>query len=296
MGIPWFQAPLFLHWIARDLEERHIQEFIMAYHCRISSGRKAGAITLAILGISMYGLYLPVAKAAPAEQMPPAEHGRTAENMSMPPGAGEPLTELERMELHYRRYIAAANGIAQLFKQLNQKIDDVSVAAKAAEIKNSSHNKRVLEDKLRQLESARTAYNMQYAQLQGQMQNEYRSYAAIIHGLKNRYGHADNAAKAEPAEAKAKPAKGKEARLKDSRTRESKSAEVKGQDSKTAGPRTMASRNKEHKERDKQASDLQGEEREAKDPRVIDLDTKELRARRDGIAKPEPGPTLNAVP
>lgn len=265
----------------------------MAYRCRISSpGRKTGAITLAILGISAYGLYLPAAGAAPVEQMPPAEQGRMAENIPMPPGSGEPLTELERMELHYRRYTAAANGIAQLFKQLNQKIDDVSVAAKAAEVKNSSHNRRVLEDKLRQLESARTSYNLQYAQLQGQMQNEYRSYAAIVHGLKTRYGDASNAGKAEPADAKAKPEKGKEARAKDSR----KSAEVKGQDSKTAGSRTVASRNKEHKARDKQAADLQGEEREAKDPRVIDLDTKELRARRDGIGKPESGPTLNAVP
>jgi hypothetical protein len=285
-----------LRWIARDLEERHIQELIMAYHSRISSGRKTGAIALAILGISAYGLYLPAAEATPAEQMAPAGHDRTAEKMSMPPGAGEPLTELERMELHYRRYTAAANGIAQLFKQLNQKIDDVSVAAKAAEVKNSSHNRRVLEDKLRQLESARTSYNLQYAQFQGQMQNEYRSYAAIVHGLKKRYGHAENAAKAEQADAKAKPAKGKEARPKDSGTRESKSAGVKGQDSKTASSGTAALRNKEHKARDKQASDLQGGERETKDPRVIDLDTKELRARRDGMAKPEPGPTLNAVP
>jgi hypothetical protein len=292
MGIPWFQAPLFLRWIARDLEEHHIQEFIMAYHCRISSGRKTGAITLAILGISAYALYLPAAGAAPAEQMPPAEHGRTAENMPMPAASSEPLTELERMELHYRRYTAAASGIAQLFKQLNQKIDDVSVAAKAAEVKNSSHNRRVLEDKLRQLESARTSYNLQYAQLQGQMQNEYRSYAAIVHGLKTRYGDASNAARAEQADTKAKPEKGKEARAKDSR----KSAEVKGQDAKTAGSRTVASRNKEHKARDKQAADLQGEAQEAKDPRVIDLDTKELRARRDGIGKPESGPTLNAVP
>lgn len=267
----------------------------MAYRSRISSIRKTGAMTLAILAMLAYGLYLPSAGAASAEQPSPAGQDRATENTPMPGGtASEPLTELEKMELHYRRYTAAANSVAQLFKQLNQKIEDVSLAAKAWEVKNSSHNRRVLEDKLRQLESARTTYNLQYAQLQGQMQNEYRSYAAIIHNLKNRYSDA-NAAKAEQADAKPKQARGKDAKPRDSRTRESRSGEVKGQDSKNAGPGTMAERNKEYKARDKQASDLQGAEREAKDPRVMDLDTKELRARRDGITKPEPGPTLNPV-
>lgn len=270
----------------------------MAYRSRISSIRKTSTMTLAILVISAYGLCLPGAGAAAAEQSSPPGQGRAAENMPMPGGPGdEPLTELEKMELHYRRYTAAANGMAQLFKQLNQKIDDVSLAAKAWEVKNSSHNRRVLEDKLRQLESARATYNVQHAQLQGQMQNEYRSYASIIHNLKNRYRDA-NAAKVEQADADGKPkqTRGKDAKPRDSRTKESRSGEVKGQDSKTAKSRTTALKDKELKAGDKQSLDLQGGEREAKDPRVIDLDTKELRARRDGVTKPEPGPTLNAVP
>jgi hypothetical protein len=270
----------------------------MAYRSRISSIRKTGAMTFAILAMSAYGLCLPGASAAAAEQPSQPGQDRPAENMPLPGGsADEPLTELEKMELHYRRYTAAANGVAHLFKQLNQKIEDVSLAAKAWEVKNSSHNRRVLEDKLRQLESARATYNLQHAQLQGQMQNEYRSYAAIVHNLKNRYRDA-NAAKVEQADADAKPkqTRGKEAKPRDSRMRESKPGEVKGQDSKTASSRTTASKDKELRARNKQASDLQGGEQEAKDPRVIDLDTRELRARRDGITKTEPGPTLNAVP
>jgi uncharacterized phage infection (PIP) family protein YhgE len=270
----------------------------MAYRSRILSIRKTGAMTLAILAISAYGFYSPGALAAPAEQPSPSGQDRAGENMPLPGApAGGSLTELEKMELHYRRYTAAANGMAQMFKQLNQKIEDVSLAAKAWEVKNSSHNRRVLEDKLRQLESARTSYNLQYAQLQGQMQNEYRSYASIVHNLKSRYGEA-NAAKMEQADADAKPkqTRGKDAISGDSRTRESRSGEAKGKDSKNAGSRTTASKNKELRARDKQASDLESGDREAKDPRVIDIDTKELRARRDGITKQEPGPTLNAVP
>jgi hypothetical protein len=280
---------------ARDPEERYIQEFIMAFHSRTSSGRKTSAMTLAILAIAAYGPCLPGmpgASAAPVEKTSGVEHGQAAGNTPIPapsPSVSEPLTELERMELHYRRYSAAATSVAQLFKQLSQKIEDVTVAAKAVEVKSSAHNKRVLEDKLRQLESARATYNLQYAQLHGQMQNENRSYAAIAHDLKNGYSNA-NASKAEQ-DAKAK--KGKDGKLKDSRTRETRQGEVKGQDSKTAGFRTAASKNKE---RDKQALDLQAGEREVKDPRVIDLNTKELRQRRDEATKPVSAPTLNAVP
>lgn len=281
-------------WAARDPEERYIQEFIMAFHSRTSSGRKTSAMTLAILAIAAYGPCLPgmpSASAAPVEKTSRVEHDQAAGNTPIPAPSGEPLTELERMELHYRRYSAAATSVAQLFKQLSQKIEDVTVATKAAEVKSSAHNKRVLEDKLRQLESARTTYNLQYAQLHGQMQNENRSYAAIVHDLKNRYGDA-NASKAEQ-NAKAKQTKGKDGKLKDSRTRETRQGKVNGQDSKTAGSRTAASKNKE---RDKQALDLQAEEREGKDPRVIDLNTKELRQRRDEATKPVSAPTLNAVP
>jgi hypothetical protein len=100
---------------------------------------------------------------------------------------GEPLTDFETMELHYRRYTTAAQTMAQLFRQLNQKIQEVSLAAKTAEAKSSSHNRRMLADKLRQLENTRTSYSHQYAQLQSQMQNEYRSYTAISNDLKVRH-------------------------------------------------------------------------------------------------------------
>ena len=261
----------------------------MAHHSRIPSARQISAIALAILA----ALCFQGASAAPAEQPGKAEHGR-ADNIPVR-SADEPLTELEKMELHYRRYSAAANGMAQLFKQLNQKIEDVSLAAKAAEAKNSSHNRRVLEDKLRQLESARTSYSLQHAQLQGQMQNENRSYAAIVNNLKTRYSNT-NDSQAAQTDAKAKPPKGKDAKSRGSRTSESRAGQSKGQDSKTTGSQTAVSKVKERK-RDTQGAEMQGGEREAKDPRVMDLDTRELRERRDRTSDSgsAPGPTLNPV-
>jgi hypothetical protein len=100
---------------------------------------------------------------------------------------GERLTDYETMELHLRRYSAAANNAAQLFKQLNQKIQEVSLAAKTVEAKNNTHNRRLLEEKLRQLENMRASFSGQHAQLQSQMQNEYRSYVMLSSNLKVKY-------------------------------------------------------------------------------------------------------------
>jgi septal ring factor EnvC (AmiA/AmiB activator) len=141
------------------------------------------------------------------------------ESVSRP--AGEPLTDFAIMELHLRRYSAAANNMAQLFRQLNQKIQEVSVAAKTVEAKNSFHNRRVLEEKLRHLENTRALLNVQHSQLQSQMQNEYRNYAASSTDLRTKYDglqelhneiEAARAAKEakDTKDEKPKPAKGKQ--------------------------------------------------------------------------------------
>jgi hypothetical protein len=114
-----------------------------------------------------------------------AEAGSDAPGI--PQTAGQPLDEFDRLELHYRRYSAAAHQMTELVQQLDRKIQEVSLAARAVESKGSSHNKRMLEEKLRQLENARTVASRQHGQLRIQMQNEYRSLAAAGNGLKARY-------------------------------------------------------------------------------------------------------------
>jgi septal ring factor EnvC (AmiA/AmiB activator) len=182
----------------------------------------------------------PVERVAPLEQTgqvvePPAD---VSELRSRP--IGERLTDYETMELHLRRYSAAANNMAQLFKQLNQKIQEVSLAAKTVEAKNTTNNRRLLEDKLRQLENMRASFSGQHAQLQSQMQNEYRSYAALSSNLKVKYDRLEelqtkvDAAKTarEAREAKeAKSTKGKQTKPKDSTVKDPKDAQ--GTESKT---------------------------------------------------------------
>ena len=140
------------------------------------------------------------------------------------------------MELHLRRYGAAANSMAQLFKQLNQKIQEVSLAAKTFEAKSNSHNRRLLEEKLRQLENMRASFSSQHNQLQSQMQNEYRSYAALSSSLKAKYDALDelqakmDAAKAAREsggkEAKSNASKGKQTKPKESRAQEAKEGRI----------------------------------------------------------------------
>lgn len=171
------------------------------------------------LAAMLFARCLPNVFAEQREQEP----GKIDENERVSQPAGEPLTDFETMELHLRRYSAAANNMAQLFKQLNQSIQQVSLAAKTAEVKSSSHNRRLLEEKLRQLENTRASLDVQHAQLQSQMQNEYRSYAALSSRLRVKYDNLQDlhnqveAARAareakglnETKDAKGKPAKGK---------------------------------------------------------------------------------------
>jgi hypothetical protein len=230
----------------------------------------------ALIALS-FGLGLSTAS---AEQM---EEDRAASDVSELASRpiGEPLTDFEKMEVHHRRYSTAANNMAQLFKQLNQKIQEVSLAAKTVEAKDSSHNRRLLETKLRQLESARTSYSTQYSQLYAQMQNEYRNYAALSNNLKVKHDAIKDSRKREDAAKETKGEKAKQAKTKDSKAKESKSRNVKAGDPETR--------------------ELKANDSAAKDLRIMDMDTEELRARRDGTRLPAPtsgsnsGPSLNIV-
>jgi chromosome segregation ATPase len=176
--------------------------------------------------------------------LPPAA---VSEQTSRP--VGERLSDYETMELHLRRYGAAANSMAQLFKQLNQKIQEVSLAAKTFEAKSNSHNRRLLEEKLRQLENMRASFSSQHNQLQSQMQNEYRSYAALSSSLKAKYdtldelqAKVDTAKTAKEAkESKSNASKGKQTKPKESGAQEAKEAESQArQETRATNPQSSA--------------------------------------------------------
>ena len=229
----------------------------------------------------VFGLCLP---SAFAEQMEEAT-ADMSEPASHP--VGEPLTDFEKMEVHHRRYSTAANNMAQLFKQLNQKVQEVSLAAKTVEAKDSSHNRRLLETRLRQLENARASYSTQYSQLYAQMQNEYRNYAALNNNLKVKHDAIKDSRKREDVGKETKGEKVKQAKTRDSSVKDSKAKESKSRNAKAGEPKSQ-----EPKVNDDST---------IKDPRVMDMDTEELRARRDGTKLPAPasgsdsGPSLNIV-
>ncbi len=66
---------------------------------------------------------------------------------------GQPLTGIEAIELHQRRFIDAANNVAKLFSQFDQKVHDVVQAARA--VSASPYNERTQDQllyKARQME------------------------------------------------------------------------------------------------------------------------------------------------
>lgn len=229
----------------------------------------------------VFGLCLP---SAFAEQMEEAT-AEASEEASRP--IGESLTDFEKMDVHHRRYSTAANNMAQLFKQLNQKVQEVSLAAKTVEAKDSSHNRRLLETRLRQLENTRASYSTQYSQLYVQMQNEYRNYAALNNNLKVKHDAIRDSRKREDVGKETKGEKAKQAKTKDSSAKDSKGKESKRRNAKAGEPKSQ-----EPKVNDDST---------VKDPRVMDMDTEELRSRRDGTRPPTPisgsnsGPSLNIV-
>jgi hypothetical protein len=251
---------------------------------------------LAGYAVSMTLLFGFISPDAFAEQAPAnGEPGQSASPM-------KPLTHFEKMELHHRRYTAAANNMAQLVRQLNQKIQEVSLAAKTAESKDNSQNRRQLETKLRQLENASATSGIQYSQLQAQMQNEYRNYMALSNNLKDRYDVAKDLKNQEDvsgdaAISKEKPKKTREPKVKE--INEAKEAK----EAKESKARAEAKNTKVKDTRIEDAKARLLSSSPAKDPRVLDLDPNEVRARRDGIKSPAsavipgsgPGPTLNIV-
>jgi hypothetical protein len=204
-----------------------------------------------------------------------------------------PLTNFEKMELHHRRYVSAANNVAQLFKQLNQKAEEVILAERTLQSKDNSQNRRQLELKLRQLDSASSTYAVQYSQLQAQMQNEYRNYMALSNDLKERYAMAKQV-RSETSEAP--DAKAKAGKNKDQKKGSKEQKDLKGKEASVTGE----TRNIRAKEGRTEAY-ARATAPPAKDPGVIDLDPAEVRARRDGLKEPGQGansgttssPTLN---
>jgi hypothetical protein len=92
---------------------------------------------------------------------------------------GEPLTNIEAMELHQRRFIDAANNVAKLFSRFDRKVHEVTLAAKAAS--SFPYNERIqyqLLNKTRQIEREQKSLNSKYLQLQSQMEYEFRSFIA----------------------------------------------------------------------------------------------------------------------
>ena len=261
----------------------------MTYRIKRLLARHAPLIAL-LIGVATPDAFAQQLRQPAAGLPEPASRSMDYSPPDQPKAGGQSMSEFEKMDLYHRRYTTAANNMAQLFKQLNQKIEEVSLAAKTVEAKDSSHNRRLLEAKLNQLENARQSYSVQYSQLQSQMQNEYRNYAALSSDLRAKYDTDETAIdsrKQEDTGSDSTSAKAKSPKNKNSPTGNTKNAnDTQAWNAKTSQPQT---------------GELPPIDKPAKDPRVLDMDTRELRERRDGATKPatsnlEPAQGVESAP
>lgn len=97
---------------------------------------------------------------------------------------GQPLTDIEKMELHQRRFIDAANSVAKLFNQFDQRIYEFTQAAK--DVVAYPYNDRVQDQllhKARRIESAQKSFDSRYSQLQAKMQYEFSNFITASNAL-----------------------------------------------------------------------------------------------------------------
>lgn len=106
---------------------------------------------------------------------------------------GQPLTGVEKMELHQRRFIDAANSLANLFSQFDKRIYEITRAAKDASA--YPYNERVQDQllyKARQMESAQKSFDSRYSQLQAKMQYEFSNFIAVSNALISQQNEIEN--------------------------------------------------------------------------------------------------------
>lgn len=112
---------------------------------------------------------------ADSEKISPESGMPTPQYRSM----GQLITDIEKMELHQRRFIDAANSLAKLFSQFDQRIYEITQAAK--DVYTYPYNERAQDQllyKARQMEGSQKSFDSRYSQLQAKMQYEFSNFIA----------------------------------------------------------------------------------------------------------------------
>lgn len=136
---------------------------------------------VAVVAVSLFALdsSLSQEKAAPL-----AIHTRA----DMEKAVGQIQGDLDSLNQHHLRYREAAEKLSILYSDLSKKVAQVGQIANSS---NSSSSNQLL-NATKQMQEMQMSFNLQYLQLQEQMQNENREYTAVSNILKTRHDTVKN--------------------------------------------------------------------------------------------------------
>jgi len=92
----------------------------------------------------------------------------------------------------FKRYTAAAEKLATLYAKLDEKTKSVGKVAAACQASCNAQQGKALLDATKQMQDMQMSFNLQYLQLQSQMQNENRSYTAVSNIMKTKHDTVKN--------------------------------------------------------------------------------------------------------
>ena len=133
-----------------------------------------------------------------------AASGRVAAEVPDPPKASaggaqaaeryvsEIGADLASLDSHFQKYREAAEKLSALYARLSAKAAEIGKIGSAIGAAAGGSSQNQLLQATKQMQETQMSFNLQYLQLQSQMQNENRSYTAVSNIMKTKHDTVKN--------------------------------------------------------------------------------------------------------
>ena len=144
----------------------------------------------ALFATFLFLLALPMTE---AQQKPAATLAPIHSRADLTQAMGQIQDDLASLDRSHQAAQAAAEKLAVLYSTLAKKVEAVAKAGSAVNASNPDRGAlNALLEATRQMQETQMSFNLQYLELQSQMQNENRSYTAVSNMLKTKHDTVKN--------------------------------------------------------------------------------------------------------
>jgi len=142
-------------------------------------------MTLAALSAVLFLSFLPTTQ---EKIVPIRSRAEMAQTMD------QAQSDLAALNQHHESYRQAAEKLSALYSNLSKKVEEVGKAASGVNSsRGSSSSVSQLLQATQQMQETQMSFNLQYLQLQQQMQQENRQYTEVSNIMKSRHDTVKNA-------------------------------------------------------------------------------------------------------